>query len=232
MLRLLFGNGSRKMDFAQEWALNSGLSPLLQVDSYFKLKNKFIFNIQQSTAALREKKERWDWPLRRDRAAHTACAMLALKLCPHLFERCFPHLFERLPNWLVVTVVMWSAANVMVPPNSIQANLSSQADEQYDQKSFIYWLHRWKRKKWRLGHPARMAIGFKTYAHEDKFWNLWPMPTAPHGCRSPAFSPGRQAGPGRPRDGWSILAPPSRWRARVGVARVFGSSFNSHWMYL
>ena len=38
--------------------LNSGLSPLLQVDAYFKLKNKFIFNIQLSTAALREKKER------------------------------------------------------------------------------------------------------------------------------------------------------------------------------
>ena len=125
VLRLLFGNGSRKMDFwiAQnpEWALNFGLSPLLQVNAYFKLKNKFIFNIQQSTAALREKKERWDWPLLRDRAAHTECAMLALKLCPHLFERCFPHLFERLPNWLVVTVVMWSAANVMVRPNSIQA---------------------------------------------------------------------------------------------------------------
>ena len=104
-----------------EWALNSGVSPLLKVDAYFKLKNKFIFYIQLSIAALREKKELRDWPLRRDIAAHTACAMLASKLCPNLFEICFPHLFERLPNWLVVTVVLWSAANVMVQPNSIQA---------------------------------------------------------------------------------------------------------------
>ena len=22
-----------------------------------------------------------------------------------------------------------------------------------------------------------MAIGFKTYRHEDRYWNLWPMPT-------------------------------------------------------
>ena len=28
-----------------------------------------------------------------------------------------------------------------------------------------------------MGHPACMAMGFKTYCHEDKFWNLWPMPT-------------------------------------------------------
>ena len=34
------------------------------------------------------------------------------------------------------------------------------------------WLN-WKCYK--LGHPASMAIGFKTYCHEDKFWNLWPM---------------------------------------------------------
>ena len=23
-----------------------------------------------------------------------------------------------------------------------------------------------------------MAVGFKTYGHEDKFWNLWPMPSS------------------------------------------------------
>ena len=51
-------------------------------------------------------------------AAHTGCAMLALKLCPYLFVNRCPHLFELLPNWLVV---MWSASNVMVLPNSMQA---------------------------------------------------------------------------------------------------------------
>ena len=36
-----------------------------------------------------------------------------------------------------------------------------------------------------------MAIGFKIYCHEDKFWNLWPMPTA---LSSPAtMSPARRA---------------------------------------
>ena len=37
----------------------------------------------------------------------------------------------------------------------------------------------WRRlhwKRYKLGHPARMA-GFKTYCYEDKFWNLEPMPT-------------------------------------------------------
>ena len=25
-----------------------------------------------------------------------------------------------------------------------------------------------------------MAVGFKTYGHKDKFWNLWPMPSLGH----------------------------------------------------
>ena len=29
-----------------------------------------------------------------------------------------------------------------------------------------------------------MAAGFKTYGHEDKFWNLGPMPTGPPGAVS------------------------------------------------
>ena len=27
-----------------------------------------------------------------------------------------------------------------------------------------------------LRYALCMAVGFKTYCHEDKFWNLWPMP--------------------------------------------------------
>ena len=42
----------------------------------------------------------------------------------------FPHLFERLPDWLVV---MWSAANVTVSPNSMQTKTLKSGGEQYDQ---------------------------------------------------------------------------------------------------
>ena len=71
--------------------------PLISSWSLFQVeKKKFNFNIQPSTAALSEKKVSYETDLRRlFGVAHTACALLTLKLFPHfkLFERCFPHLF-------------------------------------------------------------------------------------------------------------------------------------------
>ena len=63
---------------------------------------------------------------RRFRAAHSAPHRMRAahaQICSKTlsaFVWQFPHLFERCSGWLVV---MWSAANVMVRPNSIQAKL-------------------------------------------------------------------------------------------------------------
>ena len=64
-------------------------------------------------------------------------------------------------------------------------------------KKILSWLRPYrKRYKLRYAVPMWMSVCFKTHGHEDKFWNLWPMPTCRYGIDKQSHIPGWWGGDG------------------------------------